>query len=122
GEVETGVRKLETRRHNANDRVIRVVEPDAASNDVRLSSQPLTPEPMTDDHYIVAPGPVLLGRDQSALFGLRAQHWKEVGRHARPGDTLGLLTARKVEIFGVERRHRFKTPRLIAVILKFRRL
>src|SRR5262249_18782291 len=116
GEVEARMGKLEIGGHYADDRVIPVVQSDAAAGDVRFGPQALLPELMADDHHIVAPRLVLFWRNQSALRRPGAEHRKEVGRHARPGDAIRLPAAREVEIIRAERRDGLEAPRLIAII------
>src|SRR5678815_2381443 len=56
GKIETGMRKLECRRHQPDDRVRLIIEANASTDDVRCLTKSLFPEAITDYDNVIFVG------------------------------------------------------------------
>src|SRR5579871_450992 len=97
--------EMKTWRHDAEHRVLLVVEQDLASDEPAIRGE--TPRPQFVRNYgdVWSAWTILLRRENAADFRLYAENWKKIVGCLRPLQPFGLLTfaAQVINVFGNRR-------------------
>ena len=79
-ELGLGVREAEAARHDPDDLVAPVVEPERAAEDLRVAAELAHPEGVAQDRHPVAPRDLLLGAERPPERGRDAEDLEELRR------------------------------------------
>src|ERR1700722_5437960 len=90
GSPEAGlaVRKPEPLRHHADDRARLIIEVDAASDRIPVSSKTFLPKGIADEDYLVVHVQTVVGLQFPAKHRMCAEKAKEIHRNLLPADPL----------------------------------
>src|SRR6185369_8858669 len=99
--------KIKLPRHDADDLIRRSVECDRLSDDLRISTEALTPAPIVQHDDSVIALIDLFFSERAAERGVCAEERKEIARYSRTLDLDGITLARQdVAVTVNSRRHR----------------
>src|SRR5262245_62066793 len=94
--------KRRFRRQHPDDRIWLAVQPNRAPDDARISAEAPLPQLMSDDnHLVVAPRSVLVGRKSATERRLQPQNLKITRRDHQSTDALRLPLAGEIHLRSV---------------------
>src|SRR5262245_18592835 len=89
-------RKVEVRRHHADDCETLPIEPESLIDDVRISAKPTLPDGVLQDHHLFASQLVFIRGEGPAVHRFRAKRVEEIRRYAVTEELLGLISFRQI--------------------------
>ena len=69
-------RKVESWRHDSDDKAVMAVDIDAATDDILVGIEPADPQPVTQDHFIRISGVVFFRKNVASQHWRDTQDWK----------------------------------------------
>ena len=99
-------RLVESRRHDAHDRVRPAAELDDPTDDIRRTAQAFVPEAPANDGHVA-----LVFGEEPAEDRAGAEHTEEVALHGRPDDAHGITGSDQHVVAVVDEGGGFETPR-----------
>src|SRR6185369_15991165 len=98
-------KKLKTRRHHANNRMLLAIQQDLAIENVSIAAIATLPESIAEHDCFASAGSIFIRRKTATEQWLHAEKWKEVGRNRIGGNAFRLTIAREIEAGLTTRSH-----------------
>ena len=109
-------RDLETCRHYADDREWPRIEGNHPAHNRGIGAVASRPEPVVQDHHLIAPWDIFLGCEDAAVLRRDTEHREPRVRHASAHHALGLLVVGEIDADVLLRSQRGKRRRVRAPI------